>query len=428
MLFSERRERFVRFVRRQPRDIWEGGWPVLIRKLLMTLDVALAVPFVLAARLLRPLVLIQFGGLPMQGIGHLASDMELLLCRRDAGFYGRTLHLFCVGMPVCNQQLTRMWQRTVHVSRFARAAERVNGWLPGGWRNRIPFGLATSDVDGLLAMTTPQLSFIPEEQRRGTDALRRLGVPEGQPFVCFHARDSAYYVEKSRRKDLYRNSDIETYRPAVEALAQRGYVLFRMGAAVERRLVTHNPRIIDYASIARTDFLDIFLPAHCRFYFGDGGGLYNVALIFRRPIAIVNYISFEYSGSWNPYDCFIPKKMWLRSEHRLMTFREILESGAGRFLRDHQYAEMGIELINNTPEEITALALEMDGRLSGTWQGTAEDEALQRRFWEIFRTCTTLYASAPWRVHRRIGAEFLRQHQALLEQRTTPQPTMVWQS
>ena len=425
MNLVERWRRLVLFVRRQPRDIREGGWPVLIRKFLMTLDVILAVPFVLAARLLRPVVLIRFGGLPMQGIGHLASEMELVLCRRDAGLYGRTLDLFCVGMPVCNQQLTRMWQRTVHVSRFARAAERVNGWLPGGWRNRIPFDGPPSDTHGLLAMTTPHLTFLPAEQRQGAEALRRLGVPEGQPFVCFHARDSAYYVEKSRRKDLYLNSDIQTYRSAVEALAQRGDVLFRMGAAVERPLVTHHPRIIDYASIARTDFLDIFLPAHCRFYLGDGGGLHNVSLIFHRPIAIVNYIPFEYSVSWNPYDLFIPKKMWLRSEHRLMTFREILKSGAGRFLRDHQYAQMGIELINSTPEEITSLALEMDDRLNGTWQGTAEDEALQRRFWEIFRACTTVYASAPWRVHRRIGAEFLRQHQALLEESTTPQPTMV---
>lgn len=413
------------FVRRQPRDIWEGGWHALLRKILMTLDIILAVPLVFAARLLRPFVLIRFAGLPMQGIGHLATDMELVLCRRDAGLYGRTLDLFCIGMPVCNQQLTRMWQRTVHVSRFARTAERVNRWLPGGWRNRIPFDGEPSDTHGLFAMTTPHLSFIPEEQRQGTDALRRLSVPEGQPFICFHARDLAYYVEKSRRLDLYLNSDIQTYRLAVEALAQRGYVLFRMGAVVQRPLVTHNPRIIDYASIARTDFLDIFLPAHCRFYLGDASGLHNVPLIFRRPIAIVNHSSLEYTVSWNPYDLFIPKKLWLRLERRLMTFREILGSGAGRFARDHQYAEMGLELINNTPEEIAALALEMDARLNGTWQPTAEDEELQRRFWEIFRSCTRVYASAPWRVHRRIGAEFLRQHQALLEERTTPQPTLV---
>ena len=145
---ADRRRRLAAFMRRQPRDIREGGWPALLQKLLMTLDVILAVPFVLAARLLRPVVLIRFGGLPLQGIGHLASDMELLLCRRDAGFYGRrTIDLFCIGQPVCNQQLTRMWTRTVHISRFARAAERVNRWLPGGQRNRIPFDWSASEAE-----------------------------------------------------------------------------------------------------------------------------------------------------------------------------------------------------------------------------------------------------------------------------------------
>ena len=426
---AQRWRAFVAFVRRQPQDIREGGWPVLLRKLLMALDVALAVPFVLAARLLRPVVLIRFGGLPMQGIGHLASDVELLLCRRDAGFYGRrTIDLFCVGLPACNHQLTRMWMRTAHISRFARAAERVNRWLPGGERNRIPFDWSTTDTHGLLAHTPPHLSFLPEEQRQGTEALRRLGVRERYPFVCFHASDTAYYAERGRDTHAYRNSDIDTYLPALEALAQRGYALFRMGAVVERRLVTNTPAIIDYASIARTDFLDIFLPAHCRFYFGDGGGLYNVALIFRRPIAIVNYLPFEHAVSWNPYDLFIPKALWLRSERRLMTVPEILQSGVGRFTQDHQYAQMGIEVIDNTPEEIAALALEMDARLNGIWQGTAEDEELQRRFWEIFRAYTTVYASCPWRVHRRIGTAFLRQHQALLEEATISQPTRIWAS
>lgn len=429
MSFSERWERLMLFVRRQPRDIWEGGWPVLIRKLLMTLDVVLAVPFVLAARLLRPVVRIRFGGLPSDAIGHLTSDMELFVCRKDAGWYGRrTIDLFCCALPVCNQQLKRMWERTVHVSRFARAAERVNRWLPGGKRNRIPFDWAPIDTHSLFATTPPHLSFTPEEQRQGTDALRRLGIPEGRPFVCFHARDTAYYVNRARYRNApmrHRNSDIQTYLPAIEALVQRGYAGVRMGAAVERPLSTRNAGIIDYARCARTDFLDIFLCAHCHFYLGDGAGLHNVPIIFRRPVALVNYIPFEYTTTWNPRDLFIPKTLWLRSEGRVMTFREILVSGVGRALRDEGYARCGVEVINNTPEEITALALEAEARRAGTWQAGEEDEELQRRFWEIFRAYTTVFASAPWRTHWRIGAEFLRQHQALLEPSTRPQPTMV---
>ncbi len=93
-----------------------------------------------------------------------------------------------------------------------------------------------------------------------------------------------------------------------------------------------------------------------------------------------------------------------------MTFGEILDSGVGKFLHSERYEQLEIEIVENTPEEITALAIEMDERLKGTWQATAEDEELQRRFWLLFK---------PSELNRvflsRIGAEFLRQHRELLD-------------
>lgn len=424
------------FLSRQLRDVREGGWPALIRKLLMTLDAVLAVPVVLAARLLgsrllgRP-VLIRFGGLPTQWIGALSTDMELYMCERDAGDWPRTWDLFCKGLPECNRQLTRMWERTVGVSRFARAAERVNRWLPGGERNRIPFKWAPIDTRGLFATTRPHLAFTPEEERQGAEALRRLGVPEGRPFVCLHARDTAYFAAMGRTdRQVHRDSDIRTYLPAAEALVRKGYICLRMGALVERPLETDDPQIIDYASRARSDFLDIFLCAHCDFYLGDGAGLYNVPIIFRRPLALVNYIPFEYTTTWSPHDLFIPKRFWLRSERRVMAFREILESGVGRYQRDEAYERAGVEVLDNTPEEIMALALEAEARRTGAWQGAEEDEELQRRFWETFRTHTTVKENkeALWRTHWRIGTAFLRQHRDLLEPSTRPQPAIAWTS
>jgi putative glycosyltransferase (TIGR04372 family) len=63
-----------------------------------------------------------------------------------------------------------------------------------------------------------------------------------------------------------------------------------------------------------------------------------------------------------------------------MSVWEIIESGCGRFLRTELYEQMGIKLIENTPEEIRALAIEMEERLNGTWQTTNEDEELHHRF------------------------------------------------
>lgn len=96
-----------------------------------------------------------------------------------------------------------------------------------------------------------------------------------------------------------------------------------------------------------------------------------------------------------------------------MTFRDIFESGVSRFLRTELYDQVGIEVVNNTSEEITALAVEMDERLKGTWQTTEENEELQRRFWKIFKKHANPKLHGEYRA--RIGANFLKQNRYLLE-------------
>jgi putative glycosyltransferase (TIGR04372 family) len=133
-------------------------------------------------------------------------------------------------------------------------------------------------------------------------------------------------------------------------------------------------------------------------------------MIFRRPIARANYIPLSNAPSWGPNDLFIPKKLWLREEKRFLTFREILKSEIGGFLRSEQYERSGIDVIENTPHEVAALAVEMDERLKEKWQSTEEDEELQRRFWSLFK---------PGELYQvflgRIGSDFLRENKNLLK-------------
>ena len=79
-------------------------------------------------------------------------------------------------------------------------------------------------------------------------------------------------------------------------------------------------------------------------------------------------------------------------------------------MTSEKHEQLGVEVMENTAEEITALAVEMDERLKGTWQTTEEDEELQRRFWSLFKPSelNQVFLS-------RIGAEFLRQNRELLD-------------
>lgn len=414
-----------RFLARQMQQVRAGGWKAFWRKiitLLSFLPPLLPLPMVLLIRLLRPFIIIRFGRLISTRIGHLAANTEVYLCERDAGinvprqpFMDIWYHM---PLAICNEQLKKMWDRTLYVwpAALVEPVDRLSRRLPGGKAHRIPLrDDQDRDINGVLKLVQPHLTFRPEEEEKGQAGLRGLGVPKGALFVCFHARDSVYlkniYPNLDTSYHNYRDSNIHNYLPAVEELTRRGYYAIRMGAVVKEKLKFSNDRIIDYASDGeRSAFMDIYLGAKCCFYFGNPDGLFCVPMIFRRPAAMIDAAPLDYIISWGADNLTIPKKYWLRYERRFMTFRKILDSGAGRFLETQQFEQFGIELIENTPKEIVALAIEMDERLKGMWQTSEEDEELQRRFWALFK---------PSKLHgnfvSRIGAEFLRQHRDWLE-------------
>lgn len=380
-------------------------------------------PVISTAMLLRPLVHVRFMGLHSGRFGHFAGNTELHLCARDAGLIpSSTLDIFSYSGAISNRQLQRMWSRVLPISPLAKYCYLACEVIPG--RERLidyPYiqNLAVSDDDrdvrGLLEQTPLHLSFTPEEQREGQAALHRMGVPEGAEYICLNARDAAYLQTMAGTVNWtyhnYRNSTITHYLSAAKTLAQRGYTVFRMGAVVQQPLPADlPPGIIDYATRFRTEFLDIYLSATCRFFISTGTGLDAIPMVFRRPVVYVNFLPVEYSVSWMSQSVTIFKKLWLIEEKRALSFREIFASGAGRFQKAEEYQQAGIEVLENSPEEIIAAVTEMDERLKGAWKTTEEDEALQRRFWALLKD-SRLHGV----IRGRVGAEFLRQHRTLLD-------------
>jgi len=413
------------FIFSQINQIRKNGFFALLRKSRTLFLMILAVPFVLLIRLLRPLVVIRFACLPSSRIGHFAGNTEMYLCERDTGMHPpRTFDIFYYQLPICNYQLKKMWERTGRLRIFSffpdfmQELSRFNRLLPGGEKHTVL--TSARDIHGFRARTKPQLFFTAQEEQFGRNELRKLGIPDGNSFVCFHARDSAYLETAlpwtpllDRKWDYHnhRDSSIHNCILAAEESVRRGYFAVRMGAIVKEKLNAANPRIIDYAMNGRTDFLDIYLGAKCRFFFGDTAGIMRIATLFRRPLACMNFISLEHMHTARDSNyLFIPKKLWLRKQGRFLTFREILNSEIGKFGNIEQFEQARIEVIENTSEEIKDVVIEMDERLKGVWLAAEEDEQLQQRFWALFKPGELNQA-----LSSRIGAKFLRQNRKLLE-------------
>lgn len=387
-------------------------------RVLKPVFLAAALPLYVLIRFLEPWRRVVLGLLPYERIGHLASNTEVFLRRRAADPQGaRLLPLFVSGPPA-NEQLLRMISRRVWVGRSAFSRRLVvDGLLPlvRGTRFHEPFAGEAQDSPG-WADIKPQLSFTKEEERRGRRILETMGIPPGAAFVCLHTRDKAYldrvHAYRSRAEwsyHDYRDCDINDFMPAAEKLARAGCYVLRMGSVVEKPVTPPHPKVIDYAVKHRSDFGDVYLTARCRFFLSSDSGLANVPAVFGAPHAFSNVVPLDQAPAGRP-DLLIYKLYRDARTGKLVPFRRIIESGAGRFLRSEKFREAGLELVDNTPEELIAFSDEMLARLDGTWKAQEGDEDLQRRFRALMPAAYPMS-----RLPARVGAHFLRAHRDLLD-------------
>ncbi|MBF0523083.1 MAG: TIGR04372 family glycosyltransferase [Candidatus Omnitrophica bacterium] len=390
-----------------------------------------ASPFILLLLVFRPFLLIRLGLSDMGRIGGFYYAVWYL-AERSAGLHKkRCLDLFFIMRStggVSNCFWLKLWERRLNVFPFWKIGYvlysvcREIPWLQAHVINipdAVPFygreylGLKTQQC--ILNYKEPSLVLTPEEESAGRDALKQMGIPEDKPFICFHSRDSKYLEKTMPQRDWgyhdFRDSDIKNYIPAVEEMTWRGYYGVRMGAVVAEKVETGNPAIIDYATNGkRTDFLDIYLGARCYFFICSDTGISVIPEVFRRPIVFVNWVPLLRSPAFYVHNAIlIPKTFFSRKENRQLTFQEIIHSALGSEGQGAAFALAEIDLIENTPEEIAAVTLEMEERLNGTWKTTEEDEDLQRRFWKLYE---------PYQLNNpsfRIGAQYLREHKDLLD-------------
>jgi putative glycosyltransferase (TIGR04372 family) len=282
-----------------------------------------------------------------------------------------------------------MWKRQLRVLPIVDAAARLNRFVPGHSVHTVPWARYLHDDPlGVLVRTKPHLQFELGEIRRGEALLQDLGIPDGSSFVCFLARDPAYldaaFPAESHREESYRDCSINSYLPAVAALVDRGHMAIRMGAVVNAPLPTDLPGVVDYATLHRSEFMDVFLFGHAHFVLASTTGATSLGAIFRKPIVLANATPMDrLPRSGDRGNLFIPKLYWSVEAHRLLTLSEIRSSGAHRMIRSSDFDQLGIELIDNTDEEITEVALEMDDRLAGRWEDSREAEELQNRYWRL---------------------------------------------
>lgn len=376
-----------------------------------------AFPLVLLIRVMRPLILIRMSTLLSSRIGHFVADGAEQLARMQQQPIN-TVDWFWLE-KTCNSQWEIMIRRVIPVYWWVKYLDWWNRAIPGGAAHTRPSSYTQSrDVEGLYVRYDVAIPFLPMETEEALSWLRSQGWCDGEPFVCLLVRDDEFLANYPRHGNGslrsreawsyhdYRNSNIDTYLPAIRWLAEQGVWVIRMGKLMAKPLSDEMVCVIDYAfDEGKSDLLDIWLLANCNGCISTGTGPDTIAPLYGVPILFVNFLPLAQFWSY-ARALTVPKNLvWTKSKQPL----SILEHLSNSFLYQDKYKDLGIDIVDLTPEEITQAFQEFWGRYIGTWQDEPLDSQRQEVFWD------TLWAWSEYPTYHglrhpdsRIGAAWLR--------------------
>ena len=321
-------------------------------------------------------------------------------------------------LPFPNSQLAKMYRRVLFLLgvRQILLSKCLHFVLPIGRISK------KNPVERYEAMYktwnqgSPSLSFTEREKLRGCELEEKMFGGVSPPFVCFAIPSRKYKLAIDVPTTKFHGEliddpfsaipSLDSYLPVIQKLVASGIAVVRMGFLEEERLPDGlGPLVIDYAIDFRSEFGDLWLHSNCQFSFCVGGaGSHWFGALFNRPTLITD--SYALRSTFDHRDLLIPMRGWLTDKGRYLTFSEI---GNGEFARDIELLRSGLEIVKNSPEEISDVTTEMILRLSGKWEETEEDRELQARYRRVVDSFQYQH-----RAPARMGAKFLREHQYLL--------------
>lgn len=269
-----------------------------------------------------------------------------------------------------------------------------------------------------------RITFTVEEQKKGFELEKKMGI--WNPYVCFFARENAY-VQTTHRNipnstfvaaTELRNTDINDFSFMAKKLQEHGIQSVRMGSIVEKKYTGVG---VDYSNIGQSEFMDLYLFAHCSFCVLYDSGIFHIPFsLFSKPSIFIEppYVVAYHGDSFGIPDLVIFALTYSDDKKRLLTLREILEIMKSLDFYVYNYYQYWVEhnlhTVPASPEDLWDVSEEMMNILNGTQQYTDEDNELQAKF----RFIVDEYVGNDKRIGgslSRIGAKWLKKNKWYLE-------------
>ena len=251
---------------------------------------------------------------------------------------------------------------------------------------------------------------VPERNSKPVEELfTKLGISPSSWYVCLHIREAGYAKLLDDDITEFRNSDINTYIPAIQYITKLGGIVVRMGDETMTPM-PQLPGLIDYAtSDSKSDENDFILMSHCSFFIGSNSGANWIAIVQQRRILAVNVVPMAVAKIWTSRDLAVPKLHRRKSDDSEVFFNEIFEGDMADFQMSYKYENAGVYVVDNTDDEILNAVVEFYGMVIDGKEFSPSERDLQNRFDALFTARNFGYYSKS-----QISPYFLRKHSHLL--------------
>tara|TARA_B110000008_G_scaffold272542_1_gene305449 strand:- start:4212 stop:5666 length:1455 start_codon:yes stop_codon:yes gene_type:complete len=266
-----------------------------------------------------------------------------------------------------------------------------------------------------LGIDEPLFKLKNEHHDFGKKILKKLGLPDDAWYVTLHVREPGYRGEnKKNTTEQWRNANCNDYIKSCKAITDAGGWVFRMGDDNMTPL-PEMKQVIDYAHSVdiRSDIMDIFLGATCRFLIGTASGYLDVPKYFGVPIIFTNCTQSSPYFNMKENDLYLPRLLKDKKTHRYLSFEEYMSPPLSMIGTYDRFNKEGLVWVENTPEEIKDATLEMLKKTSKQNIAKSDDD-LQRRFKLIAEKCGRKYGGHSVKAFASISQEFIHKHSGLL--------------
>lgn len=359
--------------------------------LIILLPIALLlVPIII---LIKNLVLLRFGLIHSDRIGHFVTDTALyLIDKKNIAKKKKLFDFLYFPNTISNQQIEKMWRRKIS---FSSKYLIRPFWLIFSFFNLREHlaGISETqcrDIKNLLPKNKNIIKFT-EEEINYCKSILKINKIDEKKIVLLILRDSNFLKKTMLVKGKmhlfnyhnYRNPNVNTYKKAIKFLLKNNYHIIRMGKHLQTKIQINNKKYIElFSSGFHSDLLEIYLGSICKFCISSSTGYDEVPKIFNRPILYTNVCPLSDIQANSKNFMIIFQRYFDKFSKKELTFSEIVKKECHEIYDSFEFKKKKILLKQNTSDEIYQATKEFLNNIS---KNSFKKTKLQNFFWTTFK-------------------------------------------